>query len=114
MPAIRGAPYTYTTFVGSTVAPGSYQANPTLEPGDVKVSLDGGPLSNISVLPVVNPVGSALIEVSLSADEMSHDNVAVVFHDQAGNEWLDSYSLIQPETIPSNLGITQRLPGVNA
>lgn len=65
------------------------QTNPTLAAGDVKVSIDGGALANLTTLPTVTPTGSAMVKVSLSAAEMNGDNITVVFKDAAGAEWAD-------------------------
>lgn len=65
------------------------QVNPTLAAGDVKVSKDGGALANLTTLPAVTPAGSKLVKVTLSATEMTADNVTVVFSDAAGAEWMD-------------------------
>jgi hypothetical protein len=65
------------------------QANPTLAAGDVKVSKDGGALANLATLPTVTPAAGKIVKVSLSAAEMTADNVTVVFSDAAGAEWCD-------------------------
>lgn len=65
------------------------QVNPTLAPGDVKVSTDGGAEGNITTLPVVTPAGSKRVKVTLSAAEMNGDNIQVTFSDAAGAEWAD-------------------------
>ncbi len=63
------------------------QVNPTLATGDVKVSIDGDALANITTLPVVTPAGSRVVKVTLSVAEMTGDNISVVFVDAAGDEW---------------------------
>jgi hypothetical protein len=65
------------------------QTNPTLAAGDVKVSKDGGALANLTTLPTVTPAAGKLVKVSLSATEMTADNVTVIFSDAAGAEWCD-------------------------
>lgn len=72
-----------------------FQVNPTLAAGDVKVSVDGGALGNITTLPVVTPAGSREVLVSLSAAEMNGDNIIVQFVDAAGAEWCDLVVNIQ-------------------
>ncbi len=72
-----------------------FQPNPTLDTGDVKVSLDGGALNNIATLPVVTPAGSRLVRVSLSAAELQAQRIAVLFVDQAGAEWEDTVIVIE-------------------
>ena len=72
-----------------------FQANPTLAAGAVKVSIDGGALTNITTLPVVTPASGDLVKVTLSAAEMNGDNVTVEFKDVAGTEWDDLVINIQ-------------------
>lgn len=74
---------------------GTFQANPTLAAGDVKVSIDGGALANLATLPVVTPSGSDWVKVSLSSSEMNGDNILVQFKDAAGNEWCDDGFTLQ-------------------
>ena len=74
---------------------GTFQNNPTLAAGDVKVSIDGGALANLATLPVVTPAGSDWVKVSLSSTEMNGDNIMVQFKDAAGNEWCDDGFVIQ-------------------
>jgi hypothetical protein len=74
---------------------GQFQANPTLAAGDVKVSKDGGALANLTTLPTVTPAAGKMVKVTLSAPEMTADNVTVVFSDAAGAEWDDCIINIQ-------------------
>ena len=66
-----------------------FQTNPTLAAGDVKVSIDGGANNNLTTLPVVTPASSKNIKVTLSAAEMTGDNIQLIFSDAAGAEWCD-------------------------
>lgn len=69
---------------------GSLKANPTIAAGDFKVSKDGGALANLTTLPSVEPAGSVLVTISLSATEMNADKVSVVWIDQTSpKEWAD-------------------------
>ena len=72
-----------------------FQVNPTLAAGDVKVSIDGAALNNMTTLPVVTPAGGRLVLVALSALEMTGDNIQVQFVDAAGAEWCDLVVNIQ-------------------
>jgi hypothetical protein len=65
------------------------QSNPTLAAGDVKVSVDGGALANLTTLPAVTPAASKLVKVDLSSAEMNGDNITIIFSDAAGAEWCD-------------------------
>ena len=65
-----------------------FQVNPTLAAGDVKVSKDGGALSNVATLPSV--IGSsAVVKAELSSTEMNADNVTILLSDAAGGQWCD-------------------------
>lgn len=62
---------------------------PTLAAGDVKVSKDNGATANITTLPVETPASSGILQVDLSATEMTADLVTIIFRDAAGAEWND-------------------------
>lgn len=62
---------------------------PTLAAGDVKVSKDNGATANITTLPAETPASSGILQVDLSATEMTADLVTVIFRDAAGAEWND-------------------------
>jgi hypothetical protein len=66
-----------------------FQANPTLAAGDVKCSTDGGTLNNLTTLPTVTPAAGKQIKVTVSASEMTGDNIQLIFSDAAGAEWCD-------------------------
>lgn len=68
---------------------GQWQSNPTLAVGDVKVSIDGGALANITTLPAVTPASSKLVKITLSQSEINGDNITIIFSDAAGAEWCD-------------------------
>lgn len=65
------------------------QANPTLAAGDVTISKDGGAFANLTTLPVVTPAAGRAVKVTVSATEMTADNVVVIFSDASGAEWDD-------------------------
>lgn len=89
VPAKRGVAYrTWVSLVAQATRP-QFQAAPTLAAGDVQVSKDGGALANLTTLPVVTPAASVLVQVDLSATEMTADLVMVVFRDAAGAQWDD-------------------------
>ena len=71
------------------------QANPTIAAGDFKVSIDGGALANPSTLPAVTPAGSKMVKITLSAAEMTGDNITLIASDAAGAEWCDLVVNIQ-------------------
>ncbi len=72
-----------------------FQTNPTLAAGDVKVSIDGGSLNNLTTLPVVTPASSKAVKVTVSAAEMTGDNIQLIFSDASGAEWCDCEVNIQ-------------------
>lgn len=88
-PATRGQEYIFWVSLVSQSNPATFQNNPTLAAGDVKVSKDGGALTNLGTLPAVTPASSKLVKVTLSATEMDADNVTVIFSDAAGDQWAD-------------------------
>lgn len=89
IPAKRATEFIFWTSLVSQANSNIMQANPTLAIGDVKVSVDGGTLNNITTLPVVTPAVSKIVKVTLSATEMTGDNIMVVFSDASGAEWQD-------------------------
>lgn len=100
----KNAAHSFYVALESQGSPGLFQANPTLAAGDVKVSIDGQALTNLTTLPVVTPAGSKWVLVSLTAGEMNGDDVVVQFSDAAGAEWYDLGYPMQPQTrAPSDL-----------
>jgi hypothetical protein len=71
------------------------QANPTIAAGDFKVSTDGGAFASLGTLPVVTPAAGKSVKITLSAAEMTGDNITVVCSDAAGAEWCDQIINIQ-------------------
>lgn len=65
------------------------KSSPTIAAGDFKVSIDGGALANLATLPTVTPAASKMVKISLSAAEMTGDNITVICSDAAGAEWCD-------------------------
>lgn len=81
----------YITYVNLTQQANTclFQSNPTLASGDVTVTTDGNAVTNLDTLPDVDPDASFFVKVTVSATEMNGDNIAIVFHDAAGDEWCD-------------------------
>lgn len=71
-----------------------FKSAPTLAAGDFKVSIDGGAFANLATLPTNTP-GTYAVKFSLSAGEMTGDNILVVASDAAGAEWCDQCWNIQ-------------------
>jgi hypothetical protein len=72
---------------------------PTLAAGDVLVSKDNGATANITTLPAETPASSGILQVDLSATEMTADLVTVIFRDAAGAEWNDVAVHIAPSPV---------------
>jgi len=79
--------------------PGTFKANPTIAAGDFKVSIDGGAFANLATLPVVEPAGSIVVKVSLSAGEMNGAKILVQCIDAAGGEWNNLLVFIDTDVV---------------
>lgn len=78
--------------------PKSFKTSPTIAAGDFRVDKDGGGLTNLATLPTVDPAGTCLVKIALSATEMDADVVTIVAIDQtATKEWAD-FALTIPTT----------------
>ena len=101
--AIRksGAAFICYTSLTSQANTKVFQVNPTIAAGDFQVSIDGGAFTDLTTLPVVTPSGSSTVKISLSAAEMTGDNIVVRAVDQAGSEWCDQ--LIPLPTSPRGI-----------
>jgi len=97
VPPKRGVAYTFEVALTSQADSDLFQTNVTLAAGDVKVSKDGGAMADIANLPT--EIGTTgILTVSLTATEMTADRVTVLFHDAAGDEWMDLLVTIQTVT----------------
>lgn len=83
----KNTAYELSISLVDAASPTSLKANPTLATGDFKISIDNGAFTNLASLPVVEPAGSILVKVSLSASEMNGDKVTIWAKDAAGAEW---------------------------
>lgn len=81
-----------TGFKLITAATFDFQANPTLASGDVKLSKDGGALTNLATLPDAFPASSVDVRVQLSAAETTCRIGSINFIDQTGSEEWKSMS----------------------
>jgi len=100
-PPTSGVEYIFYTVLPSVASPGTFQVNPTLAAGDVKVSTDGGAFGNIASLPTVTPAAGRQVKVTVSASEMTGDSISVLFIDAAGNEWSPAFIPIQTVAAPA-------------
>lgn len=81
-PPIKGQDFVMRIALQSTGTPSTFVNSPTISAGDFKVDKDGGGLVDLTTLPTVDPAGSVLVKISLSATEMNADVVTVVGIDQ--------------------------------
>lgn len=61
--------------------------SPTIAAGDFKISKDDGATANLASTPTVTPAASGIVKVSLSATEMTADDIVVTWKDASGAEW---------------------------
>lgn len=97
----------YLGLVGSA-DPNKFVTSPTIAADDFQVSTDGGAFANLTTLPIVDPAGSIMVKVVLTAAEMNGEKVNIVAVDAAGGEWLDALITLDvpasnAETIPSDV-----------
>ena len=89
-PPKTGEDFIFYAALPSASTPGTFQSNPTIAAGDFKVSKDGGALANLNTLPAVTPASSIWVKFTMSATEMTADNVSIQGIDQTSpKEWAD-------------------------
>ena len=89
-PPKTGEDFIFFATLNSMSTVGSFQSNPTIAAGDFQVSKDGGALANLATIPAVTPASSVMVKFTLSATEMTADNVTIIGIDQtAPKEWAD-------------------------
>lgn len=89
-PPARGEDFVMRIALEDMARLGSFKSTPTLAAGDFKIDKDGGGLNNLATLPTVDPAGTVLVKIALSATEMTADVVTLVFIDQTSpKEWVD-------------------------
>jgi hypothetical protein len=89
-PPVKNEDFIIYVALNDAALSASFKSNPTIAAGDFKVSQNGGALTDLTTLPVVEPASSVLVKITLSATEMNTDNVAIVGIDQtATKEWAD-------------------------
>lgn len=89
VPPKKNTAYVFYISLPSQSQSNTFQANPTLAAGDVKVAVDDAAPANLTTLPVVDADFTKRVKVSLSASEMNGDNITVIFSDASGAEWRD-------------------------
>jgi hypothetical protein len=89
-PPVSGEDFIFYASLSDMSTPGSFKSSPTIAAGDFKVSKDGGALANLATIPAVAPAASVMVKFTLSAAEMTADNVTIVGVDQTTTkEWAD-------------------------
>lgn len=111
----RGKAYVFYTALYSQADPTTFISNATLAAGDVLVSVDGAAEANITTLPVVTPAGAFKhIKVSLSTNEMTGDNIHVLFQDAAGAQWIARDFNIQTDLYATGVVDAGQLVSISA
>lgn len=89
-PPVRAEDFIFYIALEDFANAGQFKANPTIAAGDFQISKDGGAFANLTTLPAVTPASGRAVKVTLSATEMTADNVVVQCVDQTpAKEWAD-------------------------
>lgn len=89
-PPVNGQDFICYVSLEDYANPGNAKANPTIAAGDFQISKDGGAFANLATLPAVTPASGRAVKISLSATEMTADNVVIQCVDQTSpKEWAD-------------------------
>jgi len=89
-PPTKGEDFVIRIALMDMNVPGAFRSSPTLASGDFKIDKDGGGLANLTTTPTVDPAGTVLVKITLSATEMNADVVTLVGIDQTSpKEWAD-------------------------
>ena len=89
-PPVKNEDFAIYVAFENNANPGSFKSNPTLAVGDVKVTIDGAALANLSTSPIVSPASSIWVNLTFAASEMNGDVIGVQCIDQTSpKEWLD-------------------------
>lgn len=100
----RATAFTFSVALTSTADTDVFQATPTLAAGDIQVSGDYAQFVNLATFPptvidLASGADSGALAVTLTAAEMTHDKVLVLFHDATAiKEWQDLLVFIDVET----------------
>jgi len=98
-PPVKAEDFVIYISLADASDPKTFKVNPTIAAGDFKISKDGGAFANLTTLPAVTPASTASLKITLSATEMTADNVFILGVDQtATKEWAD-FALSIPTTV---------------
>jgi len=95
----RNVPYIFDVALIDSLT-GDFKIDPTIVSGDFKVAKESGSFVNLATLPVISPIGTSNLKVSLSATEMDADRLVVEALDVVGEEWDGMRSRIETEATP--------------
>ena len=71
---------------------------PTIQAGDIQVSLDGAVFNNPATLPSATPAASGQVQIPLAIGETNAVHIGIRGHDAVGAEWDDFYYSIFTST----------------
>jgi hypothetical protein len=95
VPAKRGAEFIFYVTLRQQADQKLLKSKPTIASGDFTISKDGGAFASLATTPTVTPSSGYAVKITLSASEMTADQVIVVAHDASGAEWIDDSWSIQ-------------------
>src|SRR5580765_3206589 len=116
-PPIKGQDFVLRISLSDMKLPGSFRFNPSITAGDFKVDKDGTGLTDLTILPVVQPAASVLVKIALTAAEMNADVVTIVGIDKTDpKDWADFVLSIATAAIdpPPPVPLVLENDGVNA
>lgn len=95
-PPVNGQDFICYIALEDYANPGNLKASPTIAAGDFQISKDGGAFANLATLPAVTPAAGGAVKITLSAAEMTADNVFIKCIDQTSpKEWADlSFNIV--------------------
>ena len=83
----KGIAFEFGVFLTDFQDPSKFNPTPVIAAGDVQISKDFGSYTNVGTIPTV--IDEGRVKVTLSALEMTADNVSVLFRDQSADSWKD-------------------------
>jgi hypothetical protein len=95
----RGVAYSFSRGLYDATRAGHFRVNPTIVAGDFTLSKENGAFVPLTTLPVVSPVGSALVLFQLTAAEMTATRLTILGVDQAGGQWTEFMEHFEPEPL---------------
>lgn len=81
---VQDVAYEFTVHLVDVNNPDRFLIDPPIEAGDFRITLGGGPLFDLDILPTVVPAGSSFVLIQLTAAEMQ-SKVNIIARDQGDN-----------------------------